>query len=68
MQRLVARGWLARILLPIVLIFMLLLSNRRNLMGEYTNGATMNAAAWVPVLVTSALSLYLAVAVLFGAA
>ena len=56
------------VLLPVVLVFMLLLINRRDLMGEYTNGTSMNAAAWVTVAVTSGLSLYLAVAVFFGAA
>jgi len=56
------------VLLPVVLVFMLLLINRRDLMGEYTNGTAMNAAAWVTVAVTSGLSLYLAVAVFFGAA
>ena len=56
------------VLLPIVLVFMLLLINRRDLMGAHTNGAAMNAAAWVTVIVTSALSLYLAAAVFLGAA
>src|SRR5262249_18725704 len=37
------------VLLPIVLVFMLLLINRRDLMGAHTNGAAMNAAAWVTV-------------------
>src|SRR2546425_11582735 len=55
------------VLLPVVLVFMLLLINRRDLMGQYTNGTAMNAAAWVTVIVTSGLSLYLAVAVFFGA-
>ena len=35
-------------------------------MGQYTNGTAMNAAAWVTVIVTSGLSLYLAAAVFFG--
>lgn len=33
--------------LPIVLIFMLLLVNRRSLMGEYVNGRIFNVVAWV---------------------
>ena len=45
---------------------MLLLINRRDLMGQHTNGTAMNAAAWVTVIVTSGLSLYLAAAVFFG--
>ena len=55
------------VLLPVVLVFMLLLINRRDLMGQHTNGTAMNAAAWVTVIVTSGLSLYLAVTVFFGA-
>ena len=56
------------VLLPIVLAFILLLINRSDLMGEHTNGSVMNAVAWATVIVTSCLSLYLAVAVFFGAA
>jgi len=33
--------------LPIVLIFVLLLVNRRSLMGEYVNGRILNVVAWV---------------------
>ena len=55
------------VLLPVVLVFMLLLINRRDLMGQHTNGTAMNASAWVTVIVTSGLSLYLAVTVFFGA-
>ncbi|HVA72153.1 MAG TPA: Nramp family divalent metal transporter [Candidatus Limnocylindrales bacterium] len=33
--------------LPIVLIFVLLLVNRRSLMGEYVNGRIFNVVAWV---------------------
>ena len=32
--------------LPVVLIFILLLVNRRDLMGEYVNSATFNVVAW----------------------
>jgi Mn2+/Fe2+ NRAMP family transporter len=52
------------ILLPVVLVFMLLLVNRRDLMGSAVNGSAMNAAAWVTVVVTSALAVYLGVATL----
>ena len=55
------------LLLPVVLAFMLLLVNRRDLMGEHTNGTAMNAAAWVTVVVTSVLAVALAIAALFGA-
>jgi len=34
------------VLLPFVLIFMLLLINDRQIMGEYTNGPVMNIIAW----------------------
>jgi Mn2+/Fe2+ NRAMP family transporter len=35
------------ILLPLVLIFMLRLSNRKDLMGNYTNTRAFNAVAWL---------------------
>jgi Mn2+/Fe2+ NRAMP family transporter len=54
------------VLLPIVLVFMLLLVNRRELMGGHVNGTAMNAAAWVTVIVTGALALYLGGEVLLG--
>jgi len=50
------------ILLPVVLVFMLLLVNRRDLMGSAVNGSAMNAAAWVTVIVTGGLAVYLGVA------
>jgi len=36
------------VLLPVVLTFMLLLVNRRQLMGKYTNSAFANVVAWEP--------------------
>src|SRR6266849_3485526 len=33
--------------LPVVLVFMLLLVNRRDLMGEYVNNRTLNVVGWV---------------------
>ena len=33
--------------LPVVLIFMLLLVNRRDLMGDYVNTRTFNVVAWI---------------------
>jgi Mn2+/Fe2+ NRAMP family transporter len=33
--------------LPVVLIFILLLVNRRDLMGEYVNSLTFNIVAWI---------------------
>jgi len=55
------------VLLPIVLVLMLLLINRSDLMGEHVNGRAMNAVAWVTVIGTISLSLYLVVAVVVGA-
>ncbi|HUE42440.1 MAG TPA: Nramp family divalent metal transporter [Candidatus Sulfotelmatobacter sp.] len=36
--------------LPVVLIFILLLVNRRDLMGEYVNTTTFNVVAWVTAI------------------
>jgi Mn2+/Fe2+ NRAMP family transporter len=44
------------ILLPFVLIFMLLLINDRQIMGEYTNGPVMNIIAWSTVIALMFLS------------
>ncbi|HVO31678.1 MAG TPA: Nramp family divalent metal transporter [bacterium] len=46
-------------LLPFVLIFMLILSNRRSLMGEFRNGPMFNVVAWGTTIVMSALTLWL---------
>jgi len=54
------------VLLPIVLGLMLLLVNRSDLMGEYVNGKVMNAVAWATVIITSLLSLYLALSVVLS--
>jgi Mn2+/Fe2+ NRAMP family transporter len=40
------------IVLPFVLIFMLLLTNDRELMGEHVNSRAFNAVAWTTVVVT----------------
>ncbi len=44
-------------LLPVVLIFMLVLVNRRDLMGEWRNQPGVNAIAWLTVVVMIVLSL-----------
>jgi len=49
------------ILLPLVLVFMLLLTNDRELMGEYVNSRRFNAIAWATVVVMIVLTLALAV-------
>ena len=45
------------IVLPFVLVFMLLLTNDRELMGEHTNSRTFNIVAWITVAVTIVLTL-----------
>jgi NRAMP (natural resistance-associated macrophage protein)-like metal ion transporter len=45
--------------LPVVLIFMLLLINRRDLMGDYVNTSTFNVVAWVTAIAVIALTLVL---------
>jgi NRAMP (natural resistance-associated macrophage protein)-like metal ion transporter len=47
------------ILLPVVLIFMLRLINRRELMGKFTNSSWFNAVAWITAIIVIALSLVL---------
>jgi Mn2+/Fe2+ NRAMP family transporter len=54
------------ILLPIILVLMLLLINKRRLMGHFTNSRTYNAIAWVTTVVIVLLSLILLVTSLFG--
>lgn len=45
--------------LPVVLIFILLLINRRDLMGEYVNTVTFNVIAWASSIVMIILTLIL---------
>jgi len=51
--------------LPVVLIFMLLLVNRRDLMGDYVNTRTFNGVAWVTAIAVIALTLILVYVSLF---
>jgi NRAMP (natural resistance-associated macrophage protein)-like metal ion transporter len=44
-------------LLPVVLVLMLLLINKRRLMGDYVNGPVYNAIAWTTVVVVALLSM-----------
>jgi Mn2+/Fe2+ NRAMP family transporter len=46
-------------LLPVVLIFMILLINRRDLMGEWRNSRLYNAVAWSSVVIIIGLTLAL---------
>jgi Mn2+/Fe2+ NRAMP family transporter len=50
------------ILLPFILIFMLLLINRRDLMGEHVNTRTYNLVAWATAVVMIALTAILVAA------
>jgi len=45
------------IVLPFVLVFMLLLTNDRELMGEYANKRGFNIVAWITVVVMIALTI-----------
>ena len=45
------------VLLPLVMVFMLLLINRKDLMGEHMNSRWFNAMAWMTAVVVIALSL-----------
>jgi NRAMP (natural resistance-associated macrophage protein)-like metal ion transporter len=54
------------VLLPAVLVFMLVLSNRRDLLGVHVNSRLFNAVAWVLVSVLIAMTLFLAAASLLG--
>ncbi len=49
------------ILLPIVIVLMLLLINRKDLMGKHTNSRWFNAIAWATAIIVSILSVMLMV-------
>jgi Mn2+/Fe2+ NRAMP family transporter len=49
------------VLLPVVIIPMLLLINRKDLMGEHVNSHWFNGAAWVTAIIVSILSVILMV-------
>jgi NRAMP (natural resistance-associated macrophage protein)-like metal ion transporter len=48
-------------LLPFILIFMLLLINKKKLMGEYVNGPIFNGIAWITTVIMIGLTVYLVV-------
>jgi len=54
--------------LPVVLIFILLLINRRDLMGEHTNSVSFNIIAWAMSIVMIALTFILVYAAIFNPA
>ena len=45
--------------LPFVLIFMLLLINKKDLMGEYVNTRTFNVIAWATTVIMVVLTVML---------
>ncbi len=49
------------VLLPLVIVFMLLLINRKDLMGDHVNSRWFNAVAWTTAVVVVVLSLVLMV-------
>ena len=51
--------------LPVVVIFILLLVNRRDLMGEYVNTTTFNVVAWVTAIAMIVLTLVLTYTAIF---
>jgi len=56
------------IVLPFVLIFMLLLINKKELMGEYVNSHLFNAVAWGTTILVGGLSLALVLGYITGKA
>jgi Mn2+/Fe2+ NRAMP family transporter len=54
--------------LPVVVIFILLLINRRDLMGEHVNTLTFNIVAWVTAIAMIVLTVLLAYTALFQSA
>jgi Mn2+/Fe2+ NRAMP family transporter len=49
------------VLLPFILVFMVLLANRRSLMGDFVNGPVYNAISWATTVVLVALTVVLIV-------
>ena len=51
--------------LPVVLIFILMLINRRDLMGEHTNTLAFNIVAWAASIIMIVLTVILVYAAIF---
>jgi len=49
------------LLLPVILVFVMLLSRRRLLLGALTSGRFLTAAGWFVTLVVSAMSIALVI-------
>lgn len=54
------------ILLPVILVFMLKLINRKDVMGEHTNGPVYNVAVWAMAIVLIIMTLLWLVGLIFG--
>ena len=54
------------ILLPAVLVFMVVLANRKELLGQHINSPSFNVIAWVLVVSLTAMTLFLTVTALLG--
>ncbi len=54
------------ILLPVVLVFTLLLANRRDLLGEHVNSRSFNVVAWTLIIALIGMTLFLTAAALAG--
>ncbi len=54
------------ILLPVVLVFMLILANRRSLLGEHVNSRTANLVSWGLAASLIAMTLFLSGSLLIG--
>lgn len=66
---LIAIMWVSQVIngvmLPFVLIFMLVLINRKDIMGAYTNGKTFNRIAWATTIIMIVLTLMFVVSMFF---
>jgi len=66
---LIAIMWVSQVIngvmLPFVLIFMLLLINKSELMGEYTNSKTFNRIAWATTIIMILLTMIFVVTMFF---
>jgi Mn2+/Fe2+ NRAMP family transporter len=49
------------LLLPVILVFVMLLSRRRKLLGELSSGPFLAAAGWIVTLVVSVMSVALVI-------
>lgn len=54
------------LLLPVVLVSMILLVNKKKLMGTYTNKPIVNIIGWITVIILVAMSITMLIAPLFG--